>query len=129
MSNLVAHAKRELELAGWFDETENPDSIDLMAKKIGEATLELVELFASQGHSGMSAQQVITLLKELLQFRTLSKNDHSLYVDRTSISFSEEEIAAGNTLWQCVRDPRFFSKDQGKTWYSIDYVDGAFTDE
>lgn len=66
MSNLTDHAKYELERAGWFD----PDSFygDMM----GNAVLKMVELFAEEGHSGMSASIAIGLFKKVASFEPLT---------------------------------------------------------
>jgi hypothetical protein len=114
MSNLVNHAERELKLDGWYQYN------DEWAGMIKDAVLELIKTFASQGHSGISADITSELFHKLSRFRTLSENDHSDYTDRTEISFSEAQIAAGMTLLQCNRDSRFFSNDNGATWYNID---------
>jgi len=45
MSNLVEHAKFELELAGYLD-TEK----DFYGGLTGKAVLELIECFSNQGH-------------------------------------------------------------------------------
>jgi hypothetical protein len=66
MSNLVSHAKRELELAGLFGKNDFYDGYT------GKAVLELVEVFAKQGHSGMSAPLTIKLFKELADFKPIN---------------------------------------------------------
>ncbi len=62
-SKLVEHAERELELLGSEGE---PD--EWMAKGL----LELVEAFATQGHSGGSAGYAIRALNRLLNFKPLT---------------------------------------------------------
>lgn len=66
MSNLVAHAQTELELAGLFGEG------DFYGGHTGKAVIELIEVFAKQGHSGMSAPMVVNLFKELANFKPIN---------------------------------------------------------
>ena len=77
-----------------------------------DGVLDLIKLFASQGHSGMSAGITSGMFSELSKFRTLSPNDHSEYIDVSAIS--------GRPLLQCSRDSRYFSDDDGSTWYNVD---------
>lgn len=49
MSNLTDYAKDELTRAGLFDKDSDYDGM------LGTAALEIIEVFAKQGHSGMSA--------------------------------------------------------------------------
>jgi len=65
MSNLIQHAKQELEIAGMFD--EDADYGGLLAK----STMELIEKFAEQGHSGGSAPSVIHMFSKLANFKPL----------------------------------------------------------
>ncbi len=67
MSNLIIHAKKELELAGYFDKEK-----DFYQGMTGNAVLELIEVFAKQGHSGMSSSLVINLFKELASFNPIN---------------------------------------------------------
>ena len=48
-STLVTYARDELQRAGLFDEDSDYGGM------LGEGALELVKLFSTQGHSGMSA--------------------------------------------------------------------------
>lgn len=66
MSNLVDHARRELESYGAFDEEK-----DFYGGMTGEAVLELVEVFAKQGHSGMSASIVRQLFNTVADWKPL----------------------------------------------------------
>jgi hypothetical protein len=66
VSNLVGHAERELDLAGLGD----PDSdYNGMLK---DAALQMVKVFAEQGHSGMSASILTGILGKLLAFEPLT---------------------------------------------------------
>ena len=66
MSNLVKHAKRELEAVGMFDEDSDYNGM------IGTAVMELIELFSKQGHSGMSASIVRSLFDKVADYKPLS---------------------------------------------------------
>lgn len=84
-SNLVAHARRELELAG-LTPTPPLSALDkvliaLKLKKrpafdyngaIGAACLDLVRLFADQGHSGFSANATVRTAEKLMRFEPLT---------------------------------------------------------
>tara|TARA_Y100000296_G_C5133042_1_gene236621 strand:+ start:127 stop:447 length:321 start_codon:yes stop_codon:yes gene_type:complete len=65
MSNLVEYAKQELEAAGLFDKDSDYDGM------LGTAALELVEVFAKQGHSGFSASIVTSLVNKLFKYEPL----------------------------------------------------------
>jgi len=108
-SNFVKHTRRELELAGLFDEDSDYNGM------IGEAVLELAQVFSAQGHSGFSAMMVGDIFSRLVKYETLTENDHSLNVDQSAIS----GLPVG-TFLQCSRDPRWFSDDSGATWYNVD---------
>lgn len=102
-SNLVTHAYRELELAGWFrDEPE-----------IAESLVAAVRAFASYGHSGGSAPLCINMLHQLLNFKPLTPitSDPDEWLDVSGV--------CGKPTWQNIRDSSCFSEDGGKTWYSV----------
>lgn len=63
--SLIEHAKMELQIAGAFDK----DSFYQGA--IGEAVMELIEVFSKQGHSGMSAPYVAGLFHKLAKYEPL----------------------------------------------------------
>lgn len=103
MSNLVDHARRELELAG-----EDPE--------FAEHLIKVVETFAEGGHSGSTAAFAIGALTDLLQFRPL-----------TPLTYEPDEWLRhegfgpnGGDLWQNVRDSRIFSNDGGQTHYNVE---------
>ena len=66
MSNLAKHAESELELAGLFDKDSD------YAGGLGEAVMELIHVFAAQGHSGASAGLTIRLFSEVAAYHTLT---------------------------------------------------------
>lgn len=64
--SLIEHAKKELELAGFFDKDSDYDGM------LGTATMELIELLSKQGHSGYSGSCVLDLFTKLANFKPLS---------------------------------------------------------
>jgi len=110
--NMTDHAKRELELAGLFDKDSDYDGM------LGEATLALMELFGTQGHSGFSAGLVRELFSRLSNYETLTEitNDPDEWED-----VSEQ---MGQPTWQCRRNPSALSSDGGKTY--TDYNDDCW---
>ncbi len=105
---LVAHAKRELELAGLFEDDPDYDGM------IGNAVMELIEAFANQGHSEFSASMVRDIFTRVSNFKTLTPitSDPAGWHDVSEVS--------GRHMLQSLRDPAIFSVDDGATWYSID---------
>lgn len=99
MSNLVNHARRELELIG-----EEPEIIN--------GYLKVIQAFADMGHSGGSAFVAIPVIHELLQFHNLSplNNDPK---DWMQIEMGDDPC------WQSRRRPDAFSDDGGQTYYLL----------
>ena len=107
MSNLVEHAKKELEFAGLFDKDGDYDGM------LGDACLELIETFSKQGHSGMSASVVRCIFNKLANFEPL-----------TALSFNDDEWAEpyaeddGVSLYQNKRKSTVFKHGKdGKPYY------------
>ena len=99
-SNLVQHAKRELELIGEEDWIVN-------------GYLKMIRTFASMGHSGGSASVFIPTLNALLSYNNLTPLTDS----------PEEWMQVSDTsegaCWQSRRNPEAFSDDGGKTYYLL----------
>ena len=114
-SNLTNHAMRELSLAGMLKKDD--DSFDKYNDLVASAVIKLIELFASQGHSGFSASMVRELFNKLSSYKTLTPitSDPSEWEDVSHYSNDQP-----NTMWQNKRDPSCFSYDCGKTWKSVD---------
>lgn len=102
--SLLEHAERELKEVGLFDKNSDYDGM------LGEAVLELIRVFANQGHSGMSARMTLDIFNKLVRFKTLTLI--------TSNPDEWEKISAD--IWQLKKQNSVFSKDGGKTWYDID---------
>jgi hypothetical protein len=103
MSNLVDHARRELELIG-----EEPETI--------KGYLNVVQAFADMGHSGGSASVAIPVIHELLQFKNLRPitNDPAEWMFHGADTWGAE-----GGVWQNIRNGEAFSHDGGKTYYLL----------
>lgn len=96
-SNLVKHARRELELAG------NDEDFNM-------SIINAVRAFTSYGHSGGSASVAIPMLNELLQFKNLTPLTDD---PKEWMKISEDDG------WQSRRNAEAFSMDEGKTYYLL----------
>lgn len=103
-SNLVAHARRELTVLGY-----DQDSL--------EGFLNVVRAFADMGHSGGSASVAIPTLNALFQFQNLSPltNDPAEWMHIAEAVWGEH-----GGIWQNIRNGAAFSKDGGKTYTLLD---------
>lgn len=109
-SNLVEHAKKELQLAGLFDKDSDYGGM------IGESVMELIKVLSKHGHSGLSHSITMQVFNKVADFKVL-----------TSITNNPDEwmeITNGGKnsppLWQSNRQCSCFSNDGGKTYYDID---------
>lgn len=109
-SNLVRHARAELRRAGLFDADADYDGA------LAESVMALIEVFSSQGHSGMSGGMTIDLFGRLAGFEALS----ALTTDPS------EWVEVGHGIWQNRRDGAAFSKDGGKTYRRNGDPDGTY---
>ena len=109
-SNLVKHARKELELAGLFDKDSDYNGM------ISKAVMKLIEVFSKQGHSGCSARQVIKIFHRVANY--------GLLMPINKPKEGEYNIVAGGgigkDIYQSCRLSSLFSSDSGKTWYDID---------
>ena len=101
-SSLVRFARKELKLAGMYDE-----DADYGSGVIADHVIALISLFESEGHSGGSAMLTLQLFDALARFKPLT----SLTTD------PEEWMEVGTAVWQSRRNPEVFSDDGGKTAY------------
>lgn len=110
MSNLVAHARRELAILLPAD--SNPgdpgyvdgDVLNGMNDHMRADVLQMVMVFADQSHSGMSAGYAISLLERLLRWENLTPLTDN----------PDEWVEVGPELWQSARRPEAFSANGGK---------------
>jgi len=105
MSNLLQHAKRELELIGETDE------------QFKNMIMNVVGAFAAYGHSGGSASVAIPMINNLLQFKNLTPLTNDPH----------EWVNVDSKLWQNSRNPEAFSTDGGKTYYLLSEVTSETT--
>lgn len=96
MSNLVNHAKEELERLG--NDSDFNDGI-----------IRIVQAFADMGHSGGSASYATPLINNLLQFKNLTP-----LTDDPS-----EWMHVGDDMWQNRRNSEAFSNDRGVTHWIL----------
>jgi len=112
--NPVEYARKELELAGLFDEDSD------YGGTLGSDAVEIVEKFAAQGHSGFGAEMLTQILERLLRFRPLTSIQQPVEGDWV-------QYHGVDCISTChhKRDPRLLSDDDGRSWYTIAAADGA----
>lgn len=101
MSNLITHARRELELLGEDEETI-------------KGYLTMIAAFSEMGHSGGSASVFIPTISRLLWHKNLTPltNDPAEWIHHDESTWGEP-----GGIWQNNRDSSAFSKDGGKSYY------------
>ena len=110
MSDLVDYAKDELKRIGMIDSGEPYNDI------VAKAILDLIELFASQNHSGFTAAYTVNAFKRLAMFKPL-----------TPLTGEDNEwIEVGTGVFQNKRYSAVF-KDKDGTAYNIEGK--VFTDD
>ncbi len=110
LRTLVEHTKDELERAGMFD--EDADYGGMLADNV----MEIMKVFAKQGHSGFSAAMCRAIFHKLANFETLTPitSDPDEWMDISEICGGEK-----GKMWQNKRNSALFSEDGGKTWYDV----------
>ena len=117
MSNLLDYAKEELNRIGMIDSGEPYNDA------VTKAILDLIELFASQGHSGFTASYTVNVFKRLAMYEPLTaltgedsewnEIEPGRYQNkRYSAVFKEKDGKAYNI------HGKIFTDDGGETWYS-----------
>lgn len=114
-SILVSYARDELTRAGLFDADSDYGGM------LAEGVMKLVEAFASEGHSGMSASMTVAILEKLLRFEPLTP----LTYEPGEWNHIADEMAGDPPLWQNRRKFDVFSHDHGATWYCLDGTSGT----
>lgn len=107
MGKLKDYARNELELAGHFDEDA------FYGGMVGEAVMELMEVFEKQGHSGMSAPLVSKVFKRVANQRPL-----------TPLKCTEDEWneAMSDGVFQNIRCSAVFKEGKSGTPYYIEAI-------
>ena len=108
MSNLLSHAEKELDLIGMKE--DSPDEMNRMMRK---HILHMMQEFANEGHSGMSAGYAISILTKLMDFKPLSP------LTGEDDEWNEVSERAGHKCWQNKRRSSVFKDDNGEC-YDID---------
>jgi hypothetical protein len=103
-STLAQYARAELARAALFEADSDYEG------QLGEAVMELIHVFSSQGHSGYSAAMTVELFSRLAAWKPLSR----------ITSNPAEWVDVGGGMWQNNRQSSAFSYDGGQTWYDID---------
>jgi hypothetical protein len=119
MSNMLKWAEQELRYAGY--DINDPE--DGPNRWLAEGTLELLKVFADQGHSGMSAPYAIALFEKLAMWKPI--------VPLTGAD--DEWMEVGTDVWQNRRNSAVFKKEDGQAywmdgrvfweWYSAPDID------
>lgn len=121
MSNLVKWAESELERIGGQD--------DELQQMMNKGVLDIVELFAEQGHSGFSAPYAIGLIQRLLDWKPItaltgeedewaepfkSDTENTQQNKRCSAVFRKNN---DNSTAYYI-EGKVFSDDGGETWFT-----------
>ena len=104
MNNFEKHAREEFRAAGWMD--ENGDIKDEMQAMICADVLDLLNVFAKQGHSGSSASYALSLFNRLADFKCIGP--------LTGQDSEWNEASPG--LWQNKRCSSVFKNKEGDAW-------------
>lgn len=116
--SLVEHAIYELEAAGYkIGKVDEINSDEDYSNSIANGALELVKLFASQGHSGFSGNCTLNLFNTLANFGNLTPLTDNLdeWTDMVELGMVDED---GGARYQSKRNSACFSTDL-KTYYDI----------
>lgn len=102
MSNLKQHAETELQMSGFLSKDSSYNGM------LGEAVLELIDVFSKQGHSGTSAGMVSDLFNKLSRFQPLG-----------GLTGKDEEWgeAYGDGMFQNKRESGVFKYPDGRCSY------------
>ena len=101
MNNFEKHAREEFRAAGWTDENGNFN--DEMQALICANVLDLLNVFAKQGHSGSSAPYAINMFRRLVNFKAITP--------LTGEDWEWSHVA--DNLWQNKRCSSVFKDETG----------------
>lgn len=119
MMGLLDHAEYELKLAGYnIKNKKKIESSQDYADQCGRAAYDLLKLFASQGHSGMSAQFTLQIFNRLANHKPLTDNLSDNPEEWEDVSEYKNEPKG--TSFQSKRNSSCFSYDGLKTYYDMD---------
>ena len=104
MSNILSWAEQELRLAGYdINDTEDGPN-----RWLAEGTLELLKVFADQGHSGSSAPYAIALFERLASWKPIAPLTGA----------DDEWNEVGTDVWQNCRNSCVFKGADGQAYWS-----------
>lgn len=103
MNIMLKWAERELQLAGY--DVNDPE--DGPNRWLAEGTLELLKVFADQGHSGSSAPYAVALFEKLALWKPIAPLDGE----------DDEWMYVGEGTWQNVRNSAVFKGEDGQAYW------------
>ena len=103
--SLIKHAERELRLAGFFDKDSDYEGA------LGKAVMELIEVFSKQGHSGFSANRVVSLFEKVARYENL------LPLTGEDSEWNDISDLDGGTLQNNRVSSVFKEKETGRAYY------------
>lgn len=105
MSNLINHAKTELDCIGMKENNEDEMNLDMR-----KCILDVIQVFANQGHSGFSANYAANIISKLMKFEPLSPltGEDSEWSDVSEIGGAND-----GSLFQNKRCSHVFKDDVG----------------
>jgi hypothetical protein len=119
MSNMLKWAEEELRYVGY--DVNDPE--DGPNRWLAEGTLELLKVFAEQGHSGMSAPYAVSLFEKLAMWKPIAPLTGE----------DDEWMEVGTGVWQNRRNSAVFKGEDGQAywidgrvfweWYSAPDID------
>jgi hypothetical protein len=104
MSNMLKWAEQELKLAGY--DVNDPE--DGPNRWLAEGTLELLKVFAEQGHSGSSAPYAVALFEKLASWKPIAPLTGE----------DDEWNEVGECTWQNRRNSAVFKGKDGQAYWS-----------
>ena len=103
--SLIKYAERELRLAGFFDKDSDYEGA------LGKAVMELIEVFSKQGHSGFSANRVVSLFEKVARYKNL------LPLTGEDSEWNDISDLDGGTLQNNRVSSVFKEKETGRAYY------------
>jgi hypothetical protein len=103
MSNMLKWAEQELRYAGY--DINDPE--DGPNRWLAEGTLELLKVFAEQGHSGSSAPYAVALFEKLAMWKPIAPLTGE----------DDEWNEVGEGTWQNRRNSAVFKKEDGQAYW------------